>query len=65
MVADSIAPMGVQLTKEYSIAQFRKAIFGDVQTGTNPPLQRLKLEQSDASPTSGMAIISSPTCTKG
>jgi hypothetical protein len=57
--------MGVQLTKESSIAQFRKAIFGGVQTGTNPPLQRLNFEQSETSPTLGMAMISSPACTSG
>ena len=52
--------MGVQLTKESSIAQFRKAIFGGVQTGTNPPLQSREFEQSDVSPTSGIAASHRP-----
>jgi hypothetical protein len=49
--------MGVQLTKESSLAQFPKAIFGGVQTGTNPPLQGGDFKQSILSPISGMAMI--------
>ena len=65
MVADSRAPMGVQLTKESPFAQFGKVIFGGIQTGTNPPLQRFKFEQADVNPTSGIEMISSPACTSG
>jgi hypothetical protein len=65
MVADSIAPMGVQLTKESSVAQFPKTIFGGVHSGTNPPLHDGNFEQSVLSPISGIAMMSSPAKTKG